>query len=173
MVDKQQLAAMGEHMQEMEECKTGFKVPDAKPEFCESVMRSIPEPEAKPTIEQLAADYRNAKDYANRKQQEADAAKLVAEVERLTLSLNHANINHELFERQYYLEKDKCEDMQGEVERLRSTLQQCVDALYIAHKFCGNHTADECGDEIAIPISDALVAAAKIVAPSNLGVKND
>lgn len=28
MVDKQQLAAMGEHMQEMEECKTGFKVPD-------------------------------------------------------------------------------------------------------------------------------------------------
>ena len=47
----------------------------AKPEFCESVMRSIPEPEAKPTIEQLAADYRNAKDYADRKQQEADAAK--------------------------------------------------------------------------------------------------
>ena len=79
MVDKQQLAAMGEHMREMEECKPNFKVPDAKPEFCESVMRSIPEPEAKPTIEQLAADYRNAKDYANRKQQEADAAKVDAE----------------------------------------------------------------------------------------------
>ena len=46
-----------------------------KPEFCESVMRSIPEPETKPTIEQLAADYRNAKDFAERKQQEADAAK--------------------------------------------------------------------------------------------------
>ena len=29
----------------------------------------------KPTIEQLAADYRNRKDYAERKQQEADAAK--------------------------------------------------------------------------------------------------
>jgi hypothetical protein len=29
----------------------------------------------KPTIEQLAADYRNAKDYAERKQQEADDAK--------------------------------------------------------------------------------------------------
>ena len=28
MVDKQQLAAMGEHMREMEECKTVFKVPD-------------------------------------------------------------------------------------------------------------------------------------------------
>jgi hypothetical protein len=28
MVDKQQLAAMGEHMLEMEECKPGFKVPD-------------------------------------------------------------------------------------------------------------------------------------------------
>ena len=46
-----------------------------KPEFCESVMRSIPEPEAQPTIEQLAADYRNAKDFAERKQKEADDAK--------------------------------------------------------------------------------------------------
>ena len=76
MVDKQQLAAMGEHMQEIEECKTGFKVPDAKPRFCESVMRSIPEPEAKPTIEQLAAYYRNKLDYANRKQDEADKANM-------------------------------------------------------------------------------------------------
>lgn len=33
----------------------------------------------KPTIEQLAADYRNRKDYAARKQQEADAAKADAE----------------------------------------------------------------------------------------------
>ena len=33
----------------------------------------------KPTIEQLAADYRNAKDFADRKQQEADAAKDDAE----------------------------------------------------------------------------------------------
>lgn len=28
MNDKQQLAAMGEHMREMEECNPGFKVPD-------------------------------------------------------------------------------------------------------------------------------------------------
>lgn len=35
--------------------------------------------EAKPTIEQLAADYRNLKGYADRKQQEADAAKDNAE----------------------------------------------------------------------------------------------
>lgn len=74
-------------------------------ELCESVMRSIPEPESheklspeaiedakfalmsesieeskrKPTIEQLAADYRNRKDYADRKQQEADAAKADAD----------------------------------------------------------------------------------------------
>ena len=27
MIDKQQLAAMGEHMREMEECETEFKVP--------------------------------------------------------------------------------------------------------------------------------------------------
>ena len=52
-----------------------YPAPDAKHEFCESVMRSIPESESKPTIEQLAADYRNAKDYADRKQQEADNAK--------------------------------------------------------------------------------------------------
>lgn len=143
MVDKQQLAAMGEHMQEMEECKPEFKVPDgwiewkggecpvdhgvmidvryrdgavrkcmpalepvadyhdvmhqywqndgvdgdiiayllhkpeqSKPEFCESVMRSIPEPEAKPTIEQLASYYRNKLDYANRKQDEANKANM-------------------------------------------------------------------------------------------------
>ncbi|MGL4753610.1 MAG: hypothetical protein ACRCXB_14605 [Aeromonadaceae bacterium] len=36
-------------------------------------------PEAKPSIEQLAADYRNRKDYADRKQEEADAAKDDAE----------------------------------------------------------------------------------------------
>ena len=35
--------------------------------------------EAKPTIEQLAADYRNLKDFADRKQQEAKAAKADAE----------------------------------------------------------------------------------------------
>lgn len=34
---------------------------------------------SKPTIEQLAADYRNRKDYADRKQQEADAAKADAD----------------------------------------------------------------------------------------------
>lgn len=51
------------------------KPEQVKPEFCESVMRSIPEPTAKPTIEQLAADYRNAKDYAERQQQAADDAK--------------------------------------------------------------------------------------------------
>ena len=41
--------------------------------------KPAPEPETKPTIEQLAADYRNAKDYAERKQQEADAAKADAD----------------------------------------------------------------------------------------------
>ena len=55
------------------------KPEQAKPEFCESVMRSIPEPEAKPTIEQLAADYHNAKGFAERKQREADDAKADAD----------------------------------------------------------------------------------------------
>lgn len=55
------------------------KPEQSKPEFCESVMRSIPEPTAKPSIEQLAAEYRNAKDYADRKRQEADDAKAGAE----------------------------------------------------------------------------------------------
>ena len=63
----------------MHNTEAGDPNPVAKPEFCKSVMRSIPEPEAKPTIEQLAADYRNRKDYAERKQQEADAAKADAD----------------------------------------------------------------------------------------------
>ena len=51
------------------------------------VAETAPEPvvEAKPTIEQLAADYRNAKDYADRKQQEADDAKADAEAKRAAL----------------------------------------------------------------------------------------
>lgn len=52
---------------------------EVKPELCESVTRSIPDPEAKPTIEQLAQDYRNKLGYANRKQQEADDAKAAAD----------------------------------------------------------------------------------------------
>ena len=91
--------------------------PEAKTEFCESVMRSIAEPEVgdaksrldgalaivkaaaphllsdkykfygdeimgerKPSIEQLARDYRNKMDYANSKQQEADDAMVAADV---------------------------------------------------------------------------------------------
>lgn len=53
--------------------------PDVKPDFCESVTRSIPEPDAKPTIEQLAQDYRNAKHYAVQLQKEANHAWLAAE----------------------------------------------------------------------------------------------
>jgi hypothetical protein len=43
--------------------------------------------EAKPTIEQLASDYRNAKDCAERKQQEADAAKSDADAKLKALDL--------------------------------------------------------------------------------------
>ena len=59
----------------------------------------------KPTIEQLAADYRNRKDYADRKQQEADAAKadadaklaeLVAAGEAHGLVLSVAGVESEL-----------------------------------------------------------------------------
>lgn len=48
-----------------------------KPEIATSARepKPVPVPEAKPTIEQLAADYRTAKDCAERKQQEADDAK--------------------------------------------------------------------------------------------------
>ncbi len=53
-----------------------------KPEF--KPESNTPEPETKPTIEQLASDYRNAKDYAERKQQEADDAKAAADA-RLAL----------------------------------------------------------------------------------------
>ena len=71
---------------------------EVKPEFCESVMRSIPGSEsidelcakvteenkhqhvdAKPTIEQLAQDYSNKLDFASRKRKEADDAKADAD----------------------------------------------------------------------------------------------
>ena len=61
--------------------------PEVKHEFCESVMRSIPEPEEKPTIEQLAQDYRNKLDFAKRKQQEADAAKDCADARLKALEI--------------------------------------------------------------------------------------
>lgn len=80
--------------------------PEVKPEFCESVTHDIPEPEsidgllakvteenkhqhadAKPTIEQLAQDYRNKLDFAKRKQQEADDAKADADERLKTLEL--------------------------------------------------------------------------------------
>jgi len=60
---------------------------------------------------------------------------LVVEVERLTASLNHANSNHELFERQYYLEKDKCEDLQAEVERLRDMVIRMQTYLDMAGEY--------------------------------------
>ena len=53
-----------------------MKISKSKPEFCDSVMRAIPEPRSRPTIEQLAADYRNKLDCANRKQDEADKANM-------------------------------------------------------------------------------------------------
>lgn len=49
---------------------------------------------------------------------------LVAEVERLSSSLNHANSNHELFERQYYLEKDEVDGLQLEVEKLQQEVER-------------------------------------------------
>ncbi len=52
---------------------------DSKPECRKSVVVNIPEQADKPTIEQLAADYRNKLDYANRKQKEADDAKAAAD----------------------------------------------------------------------------------------------
>lgn len=63
------------------------KPEQSKPEYCESVVRSIPEPEAKPSIEQLAADYRNLLDFAQRKQQEADDAKADADAKLKALEI--------------------------------------------------------------------------------------
>ena len=66
---------------------------------------SIEELSRKPAIEQLAADYRNAKDYAERKQQEADAeradadaklAELVAAGAAIGLVLGIAPVGQEL-----------------------------------------------------------------------------
>ena len=43
-------------------------------------------------------------------------------------------------------------------------LQKVKEALEIAHDFCGNHTADECPDSIAIPVQDALREVNKAIA---------
>lgn len=52
-----------------------------KPEIATSARepKPVPVPEAKPTIEQLAQDYRNKLDFAKRKQQEADDAKVASD----------------------------------------------------------------------------------------------
>lgn len=57
-------------------------------------MRSIPEPELKPSIEQLAQDYRNAKDYADRLKSEATNATLKAE----SIRIQAMNLIFELIE---------------------------------------------------------------------------
>ena len=78
-----------------------------KPEIAPAAQepKLVPVPDDKPTIEQLAAGYRNAKDYAERKQQEADAAKadakaklaeLVATGKALGLALSVAEPEPEL-----------------------------------------------------------------------------
>ena len=46
----------------------------SEPQYCESVTRSIPEPIAAPTLDQLLQDWRNADDFAKRKQAEAGEA---------------------------------------------------------------------------------------------------
>ena len=57
MVDKQQLAAMGEHMREMEECKPEFKVPDG--------WRLVPvEPTSEMILTGIAAQDEKLKRYA-------------------------------------------------------------------------------------------------------------
>lgn len=50
------------------------KTQKSEPQYCESVTRSIPEPIAAPTIDQLLQDWRNADDRAKRKRAEADEA---------------------------------------------------------------------------------------------------
>lgn len=52
----------------------GQIVAETEPQYCESVMRTIPEPVSTPTLDQLLQDWRNADDYAQRKQTEADEA---------------------------------------------------------------------------------------------------
>lgn len=56
-----------------------------KPEILPDAKEPKPAQESMPTIEQLAADYRNAKDYADRKQQEADDAKTDADAKLVEL----------------------------------------------------------------------------------------
>lgn len=75
-----------------------YQAPDSKPEFCDSVMRAIPEPRSRPTIEQLAADYQAKLDIATRAQEEADAHRCGAEValSKLEIAMNELGFKIEL-----------------------------------------------------------------------------
>jgi hypothetical protein len=46
--------------------------------------------------------------------------------------------------------------LEAQGESNTSLIAKLVNALEIADKFCGSHTADECPDTIACPIADAL-----------------
>lgn len=63
-----------------------FPSGDGVTDDTDALQRLLDRSRRAPTIEQLAADYRNAKDYAERKQQEADAAKADAEAKLAELA---------------------------------------------------------------------------------------
>jgi hypothetical protein len=48
-------------------------------------------------------------------------------------------------------------------KELRAALVDAVDALEIANKFCGSHTAEDCPDTVAIPINEALTRCKKVL----------
>ena len=64
-----------------------FPSGDGVTDDTDALQRLLDRSRRAPTIEQLATDYRNAKDYADRKQQEADAAKADAEAKLKALEL--------------------------------------------------------------------------------------
>lgn len=55
-----------------------YRLHKPEPQYCESVTRTTPEPTT-PTLDQLLQDWRNADDYAKRKQAEADEAAAMRE----------------------------------------------------------------------------------------------
>ena len=74
---------------------------------------------------------------------QAENARLRAEVERLMGCLTTANANHEQFERQWYLERDRAERL---AEALRDLLNDT------------QHKDHDCGDERWCPVIAARAA---------------
>ena len=118
----------------------------SEPQYCESVTRSIPEPIAAPTIDQLLQDWRKADDFAKRKQAEADEAAAMRD-ERWQAVQDHAG--------EVGVTVGLCESVAAEPEQVKPAKPVMTGKFrnakigspkhYISNKGWSDEICDECG----------------------------